>query len=448
MTFVPLFPRGTFFVESLFGSVYMTFTKRIASLILAVALLASLGMPARAAEESTEALQRKLINYYQYYQADAQVDFDLLLTEMEKQDPVTAKYWTGIMDFWVWLNRDMEVHSGVLPDGLPEDDSLCIVVMGYYLKPDGGIREQLLSRLQVALASAGKYPNAYILCTGGGTASSNAKVTEASQMAAWLIEQGIDESRIILESKARSTIENAVLGCTLLYRDYPQVKNLAVITSDYHIFRSCLYFNTQAALDAMESGVQPMTVIANATCPIDPDAPSDIDIQVEGMCLLTDLAALNLPRPKLSQLEEIQVSGATEYEFGAEPVLSVTATYSSGYSRDVTSDVNIAGFDFGKSGPQTVTVSYAEGDIEKTAKLEVLVLEPPTTATQPPTEAPTETPAPTEAPTSPEPSQQEQPPVLPLSVGAVCVVALCLLIFLKKRQVNKRRRPKPKIKLD
>ena len=60
--------------------------------------------------------------------------------------------------------------------------------------------QELADRLNVALASAEKYPNAYILCTGGGTASKNAKVTEAGQMAQWLTDRGISQERIITET--------------------------------------------------------------------------------------------------------------------------------------------------------------------------------------------------------------------------------------------------------
>ena len=91
------------------------------------------------------------------------MDYDLILEEMAKQDPALAETWDHILSFWIGLNREMEVMDPILPDGLPTDDSLCIVVMGFYLESDGGIRKELEDRLNVALASAEKYPNAKIL---------------------------------------------------------------------------------------------------------------------------------------------------------------------------------------------------------------------------------------------------------------------------------------------
>ena len=413
----------------------MTIFKRTAAFFLALILLISIPVTVHAENPDPSELIRDLINYFQHYQGKARHDYDRILAQMADQDPALSRTWAGILDFWVYLNEGMDVHNDVLPDGLPEDDSLCIAVMGYYLKPDGSMRDELYDRLEVTLRSAEKYPNAYILCTGGG-----ADKTEAGQMSRWLIRQGIPEERIILEKKARSTIENAKYGCALLYRDYPQVKNLAVITSDYHIFRSCLYFNTQAALDAYDLGVEPMRVLASATCPIPPDAPSDLETQVEGMSILTGLSVENLPEPPLARLEELRIEGSTEYPAGAEPALTVTAIYSNGFSRDVTSEVTFSGIDFGKAGIQTVSVSYEESGTRLTASVDITFLPPPTEPTEAPMEAPT-VPSPTEP--AAQDGTDSRDLAAPLTVGGVCLGLLLVLILLKSR-LNRKRRRRPK----
>ena len=410
--------------------------KQILAFLLALVLILSVPVSADAATDQTDALITSIINYFQYYQGDARTDYDLLLEQLRGEDPALADNWSGIVDFWIHLNEGLDVRQPVLPDGLPEDDSLCIVVMGYYLKQDGGMRAELYDRLEVALASAQKYPNAFILCTGGGS-----NTTEAEQMARWLKKQGISEDRIILEKKATSTIENAKYGCAMLYRDYPQVTTLGVITSDYHIYRSCLYFNTQSALDAYSLETEPMKVVAAATCTINPNAPTDVDTQVEGICILTDLEALDLPRPKLSTLESIQLSGPAECPVGEEPELLVSATYSNGYSREVTEDTIFSGIDFGCDGIQTVTATY-EG---KTATLDIRFLP----AAEPVTEAPTEVTVPTEAAPEIPPEEPESSDLTVAGIiAAVCLLLLAILVILKKRQAKRRRRPKPVIKLD
>lgn len=425
----------------------MTTFKKVTAFILALILLMPMGLPAKAAESDTDQLIRDLINYFHHYQADAPKDFELILGEIREQDPALADTWENILNFWIYLNRDMEVQSHVLPDGLPEDDSLCIAVMGYYLMSDGGIRDELRDRLEVALASAEKYPNAYILVTGGGTASENKKATEAGQMAKWLIKKGISEDRIIIEDKAHSTIENATYGCKLLYRDYPQVKSLAVITSDYHIWRSCLYMNTQAALDAYQIGTEPIRVVANATCPINPKAPKDLETQVEGMSILTGLEVLRMRQPDLTRLESLAISGTTAYDFGSELDLSVTARYSSGLAVDVTGQAIISGYDFGESGIQTVTVSYEEYDTIVTGTIDVEIRPPVTIATLPPDE-PTTAPEETEPVFVAEAENFLSPLALSLVVLGILAFALAVLLLIKKNQAKKRRRPRPTIKLD
>lgn len=414
----------------------MTFLKKFTAMFLVLILLVPLGERPQAAENDTDELIRQLINYFHHYQTDAQLDMDLILEKIAEQDPELSKTWAWIMEFWADLNGDMEFYPDVLPDGLPEDDSLCIVVMGYYLKDDGSMRDELYQRLHVALASAEKYPNAYIMCTGGGSG----KTTEAGQMAKWLKKKGIDPDRIIEEKQARSTIQNATYGCTLLYRDYPQVKNIAVITSDYHIYRSCFYFNTQAALDAYELGVEPMKVVANATCRVDPKASKDLSRQVEGIGLLTDLDVVDMPKPALTKLERISVAGQSEYALGGQLLLAVTAHHSNGRTKDVTAESQISGFDPTKDGFQTINVNY-NGQLQS---FDVYVFPPETIPTEPPTELPSEP----EIESTPEPNPPISMQTL-LLIGGGCIVLLILLLLLKAKQAKKRRRrPKPVIKLD
>lgn len=417
----------------------MTIFKKLTALIL-VLLMLPLGLTAQAAEENTQELVRRLINYYHHYQQDAQLDCKLILEQIEVQDPELAATWTDILDFWASVNDDMEFHSNVLPDGLPEDDSLCIVVMGYQLHSDGDMREELEQRMKVTLESAQKYPNAYIMCTGGGTAANNSRVTEASQMAKWLKKKGIDPDRIIVENQAFSTIQNATYGCPLLYREYPQVKNLAIITSDYHIYRSCLYFHVEAALEAYDAGVEPMKVISNATCRINPGASRDIDRQTEGIGMLAKQKDVEKDSPKpLTRLETITVAGQSEYICGGQLNLMVIAHYSNGLTRNVTEDSEFSVFDMEKPGFQSIT-AYYEG---LSADFDIYVIPP---ETQP---VPTE---PQAEETEPVPLAPEASPDTVHFVFFVIPVLLFLLIVLlilkARRDKKRRRRPRPTIKLD
>ena len=416
----------------------MTFFKKLTALCLVILLLLPGVFPVQAAQNALNDLVCTLVNYYHHYQEDAALDYELILEQIRSQDPALADTWANILTFWSEMNRDGTVHSNVLPDNLPEDDSLCIVVMGYQLQSDGTMRAELEMRMEVALASARKYPNAYILCTGGGTASKNSKVTEAGQMAKWLRRNGIDDSRIIVEDNAMSTIQNAIYGCELLYRDYPQIRSLAVVTSDYHIYNSCLYFHTQAALDAYEAGIPPIRVVSNATCQVNPDAVPDLDQQTEGIGILTGMNQVHrMSQPWLTYLDHIQISGATEYALGTELTLQVTAVYSNGYTRDVTAQCNYSGFDFGQSGFQTVTVRYDEGMAQKAAAFDVYIApegEIPAPKVQEATSPVSEIPHP-ELPQKPASKLNTA-----LILFAICLVLLVILLYVKVKQAKKRRR--------
>ena len=207
----------------------------------------------------------QLIQYYLHHQ-DAATDVIWDITrQMKELDPKQGAAWDKIMFDWAWINNDMPIYEGILPDDLPGDDSLCIVVMGFGLNPDGSIRPELKNRLQVALALAGKYPSAYVLVTGGQTGAVDG-VTEAGQMAAWLQKNGLPKSRIIQETQSLSTTANAVNSYKLLTRAYPQVDSIAVVTSDYHIAQSCAMFAAVSNYQSAYKGGKSLELVGNAVC--------------------------------------------------------------------------------------------------------------------------------------------------------------------------------------
>ena len=171
-----------------------------------------------------------------------------LLTELEQVNRDSADKWREIMERWAESDSDMAVNMGVLPDGLENSEKLCIIVLGFQLNPDGSMQEELIGRLECAKRSAEKYPKAYVLCTGGGTAAA-AATTEADTMAAWLVENGIAKERILVENHSLTTAENAVYCDALLSAQYPQVTQAAIISSDYHLPWAEILFETQFILD-------------------------------------------------------------------------------------------------------------------------------------------------------------------------------------------------------
>lgn len=186
------------------------------------------------------------------------------LAAYKTMDRGMAELWEQVMDYWFSLTADLHLYYDALPDGLPTDDSLCLVVLGYALESDGGMADELVRRCEVALAAAEQYPNAYILVTGGPTAFLSDS-TEAGRMAEWLIEHGVAATRLIVEDRALTTAQNASFGGALL-KAYPQVDSIAIVTSDYHVAVGSLMFEAESLFEAYETGEKPFAVVANAAC--------------------------------------------------------------------------------------------------------------------------------------------------------------------------------------
>ena len=182
---------------------------------------------------------------------------------LKEHDPRLGEAWGGIMEYWDYANDRMELQFDALPDDLPQDDSLCLVVLGFQLLPEGDMSPEMLGRCQLALQAAEQYPNAYLAVTGGGTAYRNPDATEAGVMAAWFLEHGIEDDRLILEDRSSTTEENARNTLQILTEQYPQVKSLVIISSDYHLPLGCLLFTEAALLYGCEHGEPPYTVAAN-----------------------------------------------------------------------------------------------------------------------------------------------------------------------------------------
>ena len=201
-------------------------------------------------KEAQAQLERAVVSYAVSGKRDGQA-----LSALASLDPVLGEKWKRIMDLW-------EVPVTVndhLPETLPQDDSLCLVVLGFQLNPDGSMREELIQRLEVVLEASKQYPKAFIVCTGGGTAADDPAATEAGCMAQWLKAQGVDASRLIAEDRSLTTAQNAVFTMSLLEELHPQVRNLVIISSDYHIATGVLLFGAEGIL--RDSG---MKIVSNA----------------------------------------------------------------------------------------------------------------------------------------------------------------------------------------
>ena len=216
-------------------------------------------LPVTAEDEAKSPAQSQIERAVVSYAATGTRD-EQALSGLASLDPELGEKWSRIMDLW---EAPVTVNEA-LPDHLPDDESLCLVALGFQLNPDGTMRQELIERLTVALESAKKYPSAYIVCTGGGTASENESASEAGEMAKWLIGQGVEKNRVIVEDNSITTAQNAIFTYDILTSLYPSVKKLAIVSSDYHIATGELLFKAESILRANAPGNEKLEVISNA----------------------------------------------------------------------------------------------------------------------------------------------------------------------------------------
>ncbi|WP_433678450.1 YdcF family protein [Nocardia sp. CA-119907] len=126
-----------------------------------------------------------------------------------------------------------------LPNPLPAlvGPQTGIVVLGYGLLPDGTLRPELVNRLTAAWLQAVASPFSPIIVTGGNPQNG---ITEAEAMRSWLISKGLPTSRINVENRAGSTVQNALFSTKML-RDVG-ADSAVVVTSPNHIRRAVADF--------------------------------------------------------------------------------------------------------------------------------------------------------------------------------------------------------------
>ena len=133
-------------------------------------------------------------------------------------------------------------------DGKGEEDIDYVIVLGAQMK-NSGPSVALRYRLDTAIDYLKK--NEKALCIVSGGQGSNEPVSEAEGMRAYMVERGIDESRIIKEDKSINTKQNFDYSMELVdLKD----KKVGIVTNNFHAYR--------ASKIAEKCGLKNVSVIA------------------------------------------------------------------------------------------------------------------------------------------------------------------------------------------
>ena len=88
-------------------------------------------------------------------------------------------------------------------------------------------------RLDAALDYAKQYPHVYLILSGGQGAGEH--ISEAEAMKRFLVVNGIQEERLLLENMSTSTYENLLYSIEMIPKS---VEQITIISSDYHLARA------------------------------------------------------------------------------------------------------------------------------------------------------------------------------------------------------------------
>ncbi|MGV9670728.1 YdcF family protein [Gordonia sp. NPDC003504] len=147
-----------------------------------------------------------------------------------------------------------------------------IVILGFGLSPQGTMAPELIKRLAAGKLQAQADPTAPIVVTGGKPQNG---VTEAAAMRTWLVDNGIDASRIVTEDRSVSTMSNAQNSATILAAR--GINSVVLVTSPNHIRRAAADF-AAAGLSVTGAVTTPTDLTKYAT-PLSKDKQTGIRVE-------------------------------------------------------------------------------------------------------------------------------------------------------------------------
>lgn len=124
------------------------------------------------------------------------------------------------------------VHDGTDISGQPD----LMVVFGCQVRKDGP-SILLRDRLDTALDYLEEHPELPVLVTGGK--GDDEHISEAQAMRDYLVEHGIDESRITMEDRSRNTKQNLIFSKDVLRQQdkEPGELHILAVSSGFHLAR-------------------------------------------------------------------------------------------------------------------------------------------------------------------------------------------------------------------
>ena len=128
----------------------------------------------------------------------------------------------------------------------PGYDRDYIIILGCGIRRDGSLTPLLKARVDAALDfekeqfdKTGKHA---IFVPSGGQGDDEI-ISESQAMTNYLISQGVDRERILMEDKSVNTLENMKFSKEIIMKHTDDFENckIAFATTNYHVFRGYIY---------------------------------------------------------------------------------------------------------------------------------------------------------------------------------------------------------------
>lgn len=176
---------------------------------------------------------------------------------------------------WIFVILSLFILAGVLlafwiggliledasSDSISAQDKVdYVVILGCGLKEDKPDKI-LKTRLDTAVEFLEKYPDSVAICTGGQGADE--PIPESTAMEKALVKAGIKQDRIKKETTSKNTYENFQNAKKIITEaeDDPTQVKIAVVTSEFHLYRSMKFAELHGFTDPIKVSAQTPTFL-------------------------------------------------------------------------------------------------------------------------------------------------------------------------------------------
>lgn len=127
----------------------------------------------------------------------------------------------------------IRIAAGMFSSGRTDYEYL--IVLGAQVRGTK-ITDSLLRRLKKACAYLKEHPDTKVIVSGGR--GKGEEIEEARAMEAYLLDCGIEKTRIIKELRSRTTKENLLFSAAYLEKEKTVT---GIVSNNFHLYRACRY---------------------------------------------------------------------------------------------------------------------------------------------------------------------------------------------------------------